>query len=96
MEDAREQAFMGMDLPPERVFRRALCAGKVPSPQQVRNPFVTLWQPAHGGHVGFTRGRLPGHVRAMPDAVGEWLAAQAGAGVLMRPAAPAGAESRHG
>lgn len=35
---------------------------------------VTLWQPAHGGHVGFARGRLPGHVRAMPDAVGGWLA----------------------
>lgn len=39
---------------------------------------VTLWQPAHGGHVGFPQGRLPGHVRAMPDAVGGWLAAQAG------------------
>ena len=41
---------------------------------------VTLWQPAHGGHVGFARGRLPGHVRAMPDAVGGWLADHAGAG----------------
>ena len=39
---------------------------------------VTLWQPAHGGHVGFPQGRLPGHVRAMPDAVGDWLAQQAG------------------
>ena len=38
---------------------------------------VTLWQPAHGGHVGFAKGRLPGHVRAMPDAVGAWLGAQA-------------------
>ena len=35
---------------------------------------VTLWQPAHGGHVGFPHGRLPGHVRGMPDAVGGWLA----------------------
>jgi len=35
---------------------------------------VTLWQPAHGGHVGFPAGRLPGHVRAMPDQVGHWLA----------------------
>jgi predicted alpha/beta-fold hydrolase len=34
---------------------------------------VTLWQPAHGGHVGFAQGRLPGHVRSMPDAVGGWL-----------------------
>ena len=34
---------------------------------------VTLWQPAHGGHVGFPHGRVPGHVRTMPDAVGSWL-----------------------
>ena len=37
-------------------------------------PHVTLWQPAHGGHVGFPQGPLPGHVRTMPDAVGRWLA----------------------
>jgi len=41
---------------------------------------VTLWQPLQGGHVGFpvsagTLG-LPGHVRAMPEAVGRWLLAQ--------------------
>jgi predicted alpha/beta-fold hydrolase len=35
--------------------------------------YVTLWQPAQGGHVGFPQGRLPGHVRAMPEAVGNWL-----------------------
>ncbi len=34
---------------------------------------VTLWQPAHGGHVGFAQGRAPGHVQAIPDAVGSWL-----------------------
>ena len=34
---------------------------------------VTLWQPENGGHVGFAQGRWPGHVRAMPDAVGGWL-----------------------
>ncbi|MGE0330584.1 MAG: YheT family hydrolase [Ramlibacter sp.] len=39
---------------------------------------VTLWQPADGGHVGFPQGRWPGHVRAMPDAVGAWLAQAAG------------------
>ncbi|MBC7434775.1 MAG: alpha/beta fold hydrolase [Bdellovibrionales bacterium] len=39
---------------------------------------VILWQPAHGGHVGFPLGTMPGHVRAMPDAVGNWLAAQCG------------------
>ncbi|MDO8699309.1 MAG: alpha/beta hydrolase [Rhodoferax sp.] len=44
----------------------------LPSPSEV-GAHVTLWQPAHGGHVGFPQGRLPGHVRAMPDAVGGWL-----------------------
>ena len=34
---------------------------------------VTLWQPRHGGHVGFAQGRPPGHVMAMPRAVGGWL-----------------------
>jgi len=38
--------------------------------------YVTLWQPAHGGHVGFPAGTLPGHVRDMPAAVGDWFAAQ--------------------
>ncbi|MGE0496687.1 MAG: YheT family hydrolase [Ramlibacter sp.] len=40
---------------------------------------VTLWQPAHGGHVGFPQGPLPGHVRTLPDAVGGWLAQALGA-----------------
>lgn len=40
-------------------------------------PCVTLWQPEHGGHVGFAQGRWPGHVRAMPDAVSDWLACAA-------------------
>ena len=34
---------------------------------------VTLWQPAHGGHVGFPQGRMPGHVHTLPDLVGNWL-----------------------
>ena len=34
---------------------------------------VTLWQPDHGGHVGFAQGPFPGHVRGLPDAVGAWL-----------------------
>lgn len=50
-------------------------AWSLPKQQDVGN-WVTLWQPAHGGHVGFPQGRLPGHVRAMPDAVGGWLASQ--------------------
>lgn len=40
--------------------------------------WVTLWQPASGGHVGFPSAMdrfpgLPGHVCAMPEAVGRWL-----------------------
>ena len=34
---------------------------------------TTLWQPAHGGHVGFPQGRFPGRVLAMPEAVADWL-----------------------
>jgi uncharacterized protein len=34
---------------------------------------VTLWQPRHGGHVGFPSGAFPGHVQSMPEQVGGWL-----------------------
>jgi predicted alpha/beta-fold hydrolase len=44
--------------------------------QQNMGQHVTLWQPATGGHVGFVKGALPGHIRAMPEAVGGWLLAQ--------------------
>jgi uncharacterized protein len=37
-------------------------------------PQVTLWQPAHGGHVGFPAGRWPGHVGTVPDRVMDWIA----------------------
>jgi len=46
----------------------------LPSQREVGD-CVTLWQPAHGGHVGFPQGRIPGHVRSMPDVVGGWLLA---------------------
>ena len=36
---------------------------------------VTLWQPAHGGHVGFPGGRFPGHLMTLPAAVLGWLEA---------------------
>lgn len=65
-------------------------AASLPDAAEVANPWVELWQPAHGGHVGFAQGRLPGHVRAMPDAVAGWLAVHAG-GALQ-----AGAQSAHG
>ena len=38
-------------------------------------PNVTLWQPGHGGHVGFAGGRWPGHIGALPTRVTGWLAA---------------------
>ena len=40
-------------------------------------PYVTLWQPAHGGHVGFPGGRWPGHVHTLPERVMDWLAPRA-------------------
>jgi uncharacterized protein len=39
---------------------------------------VELWQPTYGGHVGFPTGAFPAHVRAMPEAVGQWLRKQLG------------------
>ena len=36
-------------------------------------PFVTLWQPSEGGHVGFPSGGFPSHVYTLPDTVGGWL-----------------------
>jgi predicted alpha/beta-fold hydrolase len=35
---------------------------------------VTLWQPRHGGHVGFPGGRWPGHVLTLPEQVLGWMA----------------------
>lgn len=39
-------------------------------------PRVTLWQPAHGGHAGFARGRPPGHIADLPRAIVGWLLQQ--------------------
>ncbi len=51
-------------------------AASLPQAHEV-GEWVTLWQPEHGGHVGFPSStgamRLPGHVWAMPEAVGTWL-----------------------
>jgi predicted alpha/beta-fold hydrolase len=47
-------------------------ADSLPQAHEV-SPSVTLWQPRHGGHVGFAQGRWPGHVRGLPDHVGPWL-----------------------
>ncbi len=50
-------------------------AGSLPQAADVSR-HVTLWQPAQGGHVGFPSPPFPGHVRAMPEAVTAFLAAQ--------------------
>ncbi len=47
-------------------------ASSLPQPGSV-GKHVTLWHPEHGGHVGFPGGSFPGHVHAMPKAVGQWL-----------------------
>ena len=47
-------------------------AHSLPRPHEV-SAMVTLWQPRHGGHVGFTAGPWPGHVRGLADRVGQWL-----------------------
>ena len=52
-------------------------AESLPRPHEVGS-HVALWQPAHGGHVGFCQGRAPGHVRWLPRAVGGWLLDAAG------------------
>ena len=52
-------------------------ADSLPVPGAVSR-HVTLWQPGHGGHVGFAQGMLPGHVRGLPEAVGGWLLQAAG------------------
>jgi uncharacterized protein len=52
-------------------------AASLPAPREAGS-HVTLWQPPHGGHVGFPAGRPPGHTLAMPTAVSDWLIAHAG------------------
>ena len=58
-------------------------AASLPRQQDVGRQ-VTLWQPAHGGHVGFPGGRFPGHLHSLPEGVMAWMQQVA-------PATPAGA-----
>jgi len=46
----------------------------LPGAQEV-GPWVTLWQPVHGGHCGFAQGGPPGHLSDMPSHVLDWMAA---------------------
>lgn len=48
-------------------------AASLPQEREV-SAHVRLWQPPHGGHVGFPAGRPPGHVLTMPERVSDWLA----------------------
>ncbi len=50
-------------------------AASLPAAHEVGR-HVTLWQPLHGGHVGFPGGRWPGHVHTLPEAVMGWIKAQ--------------------
>ncbi len=47
-------------------------ASSLPTQNKV-STHVKLWHPEGGGHVGFARGHWPGHLKAMPQAVGAWL-----------------------
>ena len=47
-------------------------AESLPTAKQV-SAKVDVWQPQHGGHVGFASGFLPGHLQQMPQDVGAWL-----------------------
>jgi predicted alpha/beta-fold hydrolase len=51
-------------------------AASLPHQNEV-GAFVTLWQPEHGGHVGFAQGRWPGHVHTLPEQVMGWMSAHA-------------------
>ena len=50
-----------------------LPAAALPRGEDV-GPCVTLWQPAHGGHVGFADGAWPGHLQTLPGSIAGWLA----------------------
>jgi hypothetical protein len=52
-------------------------ATSLPQPRTTGS-HVTLWQPRHGGHVGFAQAPWPGHVNALPEAVVGWMAQQSG------------------
>lgn len=47
-------------------------AASLPAPHEVGR-HVTLWQPEHGGHVGFPGGGWPLHVRTLPERVMRWI-----------------------
>ncbi|NBW25358.1 MAG: alpha/beta fold hydrolase [Betaproteobacteria bacterium] len=44
----------------------------LPTPRDIA-PDVQLWQPVHGGHVGFPSGAPPGHLGFLPGQVLHWF-----------------------
>lgn len=54
-------------------------------PRSVASRHVSLWQPRHGGHVGFAQGPWPGHTHALPEAVVRWLAQQSNLNLKVHP-----------
>ena len=50
-------------------------SASLPGPSQVSS-FVTLVQPAHGGHCGFPGAGFPGQLTTLPNELLRWLAAQ--------------------
>ena len=49
-------------------------ASSLPAAHEVGS-HVQLWQPEHGGHVGFPAGDWRGHVHTLPDRVMAWIGA---------------------
>ena len=47
-------------------------AASLPSAREV-GQYVTLWQPAQGGHVGFPSGTPPGRITVLPLALQAWF-----------------------
>lgn len=47
-------------------------AWSLPQAHQV-SPWVELWQPLHGGHVGFATGSFPGDSMSLAESVMAWL-----------------------
>lgn len=55
-------------------------ATSLPQKSQV-GAHVQLWQPKHGGHVGFVRGAAPGDLQILPEVTGAWFAQNLGVSI---------------
>lgn len=64
-------------------------AASLPRAFELGRAPVTLWQPRHGGHVGFPSGAWPGSALGLPASVCQWLAQHLRAQAAAHPAAGA-------